>query len=117
MSTLRTSVSGSTSERDIAEAFFENVIKSEVHYTDGALSTRLISKVYSGQCNMIRKHDQFHQWNKLISSYRLRYLRFYVFITYRDYQTSTNTFVLRKMPLTINENDYWSFCVKFVSDT
>lgn len=106
-----------SSERDIAEAFFENVVKSEVHYKDGALSTRLISKVYSGQCNMIRKHDEFHQWNKLISSYRLRYMRFYVFITYRDYQTTTNTFALRKLPLTVTEPDYWSFTLKFVSDT
>jgi hypothetical protein len=106
-----------SSERDIAEAFFENQVKSEVRYLDGVFSTRLISKVYSGQAAMIRKHDSHHQWNKLISSYRLRYMRFFLFVTYRDYKVATNTFVLRKMPVTVSPHDYWSFTIKFVSDT
>ena len=106
-----------SSERDIAEAFFENQVKSEVRYSDGVFSTRLISKIYSGQAAMIRKHDSHHQWNKLLSSYRLRYMRFFLFVTYRDYQDSTNTFVLRKMPVTVDPHDYWNFSIKFVSDT
>ena len=106
-----------SSERDIAEAYFENQVKSEVRYSDGVFSTRLISKVYSGQASMIRKHDSHHQWNKLLSSYRLRYMRFFLFVTYRDYQVATNTFVLRKMPVTVNAHDYWNFTIKFVSDT
>ena len=105
-----------SSDRDIAEAFFQSSVKSEVHYTDGVMGTRLTSNVFSGQVNMIKKHSQFHQWNKLITSYRLRYMRFYLFVTYRAYQTATNTFVLQKKPVTVDPHDYWSFSIKFVSD-
>jgi hypothetical protein len=106
-----------SSERDICEAFFETDVTSEILYTNNVFSTKIIATMFSGQVAMIRKHDPHHQWNKLLSSYRLRYMRFFLFVTYRDYQLATNTFTLRKMPVTVAENDYWSFSIQFVSDT
>ena len=106
-----------SSERDIAEAFFETKIKAEVLMTDQQHSVQISSNVYAGQVNLIKKHDPQHTWNKLISSYRLRYMRFFLYITYRDYQISTNTFKLRKMPVTVDPEDYWAFSVRFVSDS
>jgi len=106
-----------SSERDIAEAFFETKIKAEVLMTDQQHSVQISSNVYAGQVNLIKKHDPQHTWNKLISSYRLRYMRFFLYITYRDYQSSTNSFKLRKMPVTVDPEDYWAFSVRFVSDS
>ena len=104
------------SDRDIAEAFFENRVTAEVNYDAGVFTTKLISRVYSGQCNMIRKYDSHHQWNRLLTSYRLRYLRFYLYITYREYKSTTDTFVLVKKPLTVEDHEYWNMVIKFVSD-
>ena len=104
------------SDRDIAEAFFQNVVTSEVKYTAGVFDTRLVSRVYAGQCNMIKKYDSHHQWNRLLTSYRLRYLRFYIYVTYRDYQVSTDRFVMKKSALKIEPHEYWNMTLKFVSD-
>ena len=104
------------SDRDIAEAFFENVVTSEVTYTAGVFDTRLVSRVYAGQCNMIKKYDSHHQWNRLLTSYRLRYLRFYIYVTYRDYQVATDRFVMKKSALKVEPHEYWNMTLKFVSD-
>ena len=106
-----------SSERDIAEAFFETIVKSEVVMDGNAHTIKLSSNIYTGQCNMIKKHDPQHSWNKLISSYRLRYMRFFLYITYRDFAVSDGKFKLRKMPVTIDPEDYWNFTVRFVSDS
>ena len=104
------------SDRDIAEAFFENVVTSEVTYTAGVFDSRLVSRVYAGQCNMIKKYDSHHQWNRLLTSYRLRYLRFYIYVTYRDYQVATDRFVMVKRSLKVEPHEYWNMTIKFVSD-
>ena len=111
-----------SSERDIAEAFFETSVTGEVRQVQnaqGAMSfeTKVISTIYSGQCNMIRKHDSQHTWNKLLSSYRLRYMRFYLYITYRTYNETQKKYTLQKLPLVVDNGDYWQFSVRFVSES
>jgi hypothetical protein len=92
------------------------VVTSEVKYTAGVFDTRLVSRVYAGQCNMIKKYDSHHQWNRLLTSYRLRYLRFYIYVTYRDYQVATDRFVMKKSALKVEPHEYWNMTLKFVSD-
>jgi hypothetical protein len=105
-----------SSDRDICTAFFENVVTSEILYADGTFDTRLHSKVYAGQVALIRKYDSHHQWNRLMTSYRLRYIRFYVYITYRVFDTTSETYKFEKHKLEIDEHEFWNFTVKFVSD-
>ena len=105
-----------SSNKDIAEAFFQNQVTSEVNYNAGVFTTRLISRVYSGQCNMIKKFDSHHQWNRLMNSYGVRYLRFYLFISYREYDVATDKFKIAKYPLVIEKDQYWSANIKFVSE-
>ena len=51
-----------------------------------------------------------------MNSYGVRYLRFYIFISYREYDSVTDKFQIKKYPLVIENDQYWSANIKFVSD-
>ena len=105
-----------TSDRNIAEAFFNNEATTEVSYENGEFNVAINSRVFAGQVAMIRKFDSHHMWNKLLTSYRVRFLRFLLYITYRVFDDATLKFKLEKRTLVIDPDEYWSFSVKFVSD-
>ena len=108
-----------SSERDVAEAYFTTQVTGEIkqfpYQGRTVTETNVTSNVYAGQCNMIQKHQPQHTWNRLVSSYRLRYLRFHLFITYRTFDGTSYRLV--KKPLVVDRDDYWQFSVRFVSDS
>ena len=73
------------------------------------------STVYNGMYAFIKKTDPQHQWNRLLSSFDLRLLRFYLYITYREFTEDTSTFALSKKNFTIPDNSYWHLVMRFVS--
>jgi hypothetical protein len=106
-----------TTSRDIAVAFFDNQAESIIQYLpDGSLSLRIKGRTYNSQTHMIRKSDLNVKWHKLNTSYRLRYLRFYLHICYKLYNETTDSFVLVKQDFPISKDSFWQMYVRFVSE-
>ena len=103
-------------DRTIGEAFFENKLTSEMSREGQLFQTKLTSKIYAGQMNMIRKSDQYHAWHKLLNSFDTKFFRFYLHITYRMFDMATNTWSIQTQLLKVDENDYWLMQIRFVSD-
>jgi hypothetical protein len=103
-------------DRTIAEAFFENKLTSEMQRDGQTFQTKLTSKIYGGQMNLIRKSDPYHDWHKLLNSFDTKFFRFYIHITYRIFDMATNTWSIQTKPLPVNDNDYWIMQIRFVSD-
>jgi hypothetical protein len=103
-------------DRTIGEAFFENNLTSEMSRDGQLFQTKLTSKIYAGQMNMIRKSDQYHAWHKLLNSFDTKFFRFYLHITYRMFDMATNTWSIQTNLLKVDENDYWLMQIRFVSD-
>lgn len=105
-------------DRDIVSSFFTNKIESQIEFDNDmdidGLSIK--TQIYNGRYSFVKKTDYQHQWNQLLSSFDLRLLRFYLRITYRDFDEATNTFTLSKKELTIPDNSYWHLVVRFVSN-
>ena len=107
-----------TVDRDIVEAFFESKIRVEVEYSEQGLftSSSIRSDVYSGQRNFIKKSDTHTQWMKLMTSYMLKFFRFYLKIQYREFDEVTDSWSLSTKKLSVPEHAYWLMVLKFVSD-
>lgn len=106
-----------TTSRDIAVAFFDNQAESIITYKpDGTLGLRIKGRTYNAQTHMIRKSDLNVKWHKLLTSYRLRYLRFYLHICYKLYNETTDGFVLVKQDFPIGKDSFWQMYVRFVSE-
>ena len=103
-------------DRTIGEAFFENKLTSEMERDGENFQTKLTSRIYGGQMNMIRKSDPYHAWHKLLNSFDTKFFRFYVHITYRMFDMATNTWSIQTTLLEVNDNDYWLMQIRFVSD-
>jgi hypothetical protein len=103
-------------DRTIGEAFFENKLTSEMQRDGQSFQTKLTSKIYGGQMNMIRKSDQYHTWHKLLNSFDTKFFRFYLHITYRTFDMATNTWSIQTSLLKVEDNDYWLLQIRFVSD-
>ena len=103
-------------DRTIGEAFFENKLTSEMERDGQNFQTKLTSRIYGGQMNMIRKSDPYHAWHKLLNSFDTKFFRFYVHITYRIFDMATNTWSIQTKLLDVNDNDYWLMQIRFVSD-
>ena len=102
----------------IAEAFFENNVESTMKLTaTGAFDgVELKSKVYSDQQHMIKKTDMNIRWIKLLTSYDVRNLRFYLHVTYRLYNSVEDTFSLVQERFPIKDENYWQTTCRFISD-
>jgi hypothetical protein len=103
-------------DRTIAEAFFENTVTSEMTRTDTRFETKLTSKIYAGQMNLIRKSDMYHEWHRLLTSFDAKFFRFYIHKTYRVFNIQTEKWSIETTPLKIEEDDYWLLQIRFVSD-
>ena len=55
-------------------------------------------------------------FTKLLTSYELRLLRFYLKIWYRAYDSSTDKWKLLKKELPIAEDRMWNVLLRFVSE-
>jgi hypothetical protein len=106
-----------TTSRDIAVAFFDNQAESIIQYLpDGSLSLRIKGRTYNSQTHMIKKSDLNVKWHKLNTSYRLRYMRFYLHICYKLYNETTDSFVLVKQDFPISKDSFWQMYIRFVSE-
>ena len=107
-----------TVDRSIAEVYFTKDTKSILTYTpDGRLlSSGIQNNVYAGDYQFIKKSDRFKTFTKLLTSYELRLLRFYLKIWYRHYDSATDKWQLLKKELPIAEDRMWSFLLRFVSE-
>jgi hypothetical protein len=105
-------------DRDICSGFFTNQITSKISFdADRALSGITISStVYNGQFAFIRKTDKQHKWNRLLSSFDVRLLRFYLRVMYRDFNEIQNKYTLVTKDVKIPENAFWHMVVRFVSN-
>ena len=99
--------------RHIAEAYFEKKCKITSNTNDNLY--KITTPVYTGQIPMIRKDTQNKAWYKLNNSYGLRFLRFYVFITYRVFSGKENKWTFQRYRMKLEEDDYFNFSVRFVS--
>jgi hypothetical protein len=105
-------------DRDICSGFFTNEVHSEITFVPhrGLQGISLHSLIYNGQHPFIKKTDHQHTWNRLLSSYDLRLLRFYLRVTYRDFHETDNKFTLSTKAMKVSDNDYWQMAVRFVSN-
>ena len=104
------------SSRIIAKAFFENNIESTLEFNEFGVITgqRVRARVYADQDHMIKKTDGDIQWNRLASSYRLRYLRFYLHVNYKLF--GIDSFSIVEEEFDLDKDDYWQFTCRFISD-
>ena len=100
--------------RHICEVFFDKVLTTTFNVSDSELE--ISSKCYSGQYPIVKKSDVYKQWHKLTNAYGLRFFRFYNFITYREFDTARNSWVFKKYPLEVDENNYVDFSLRFISE-
>ena len=95
-------------DRSICRAFFENKMRTSVRFDrEGTFEGQQIENVlYTGQHPFIKKSDIGKTFNRLSSSYNLRFFRFHVYITYRTFNVLTNKWTFRPELLKIPENKW-----------
>jgi hypothetical protein len=104
-----------STSREIAKAYFENEIQTTLTLNVYGLdSVKIKCKTYADQYHMIKKTDPRVQWNRLVNSYDLRWLRFYLHVTYKLFQN--DKFVMVTEDLKVDDDSYWQFTVQFISD-
>jgi hypothetical protein len=104
------------SNRDIAIAFFENQLETTLAFDAQNNITHSLKGIsYSGQTHLIRKTDMNTKWVKLKNSYDMRFLRFYLHIAYKLFDTVTETYSLKKQDFPITDDNFWQIFVRFVS--
>ena len=107
-----------TVDRNIVESFFDQRIKSTMKFDEeGAfIEQYLTNTVYSGQFPFVRKDQRNKQWHRLLTSFDQRFFRFYLFITYRNYDSATDKWIIKPQRLEVPENCYWDFTLRFLSE-
>ena len=107
-----------TIDRNILEVFFTQRIKSTVQFNEDGLFTQqaLTNSVYSGQYSFVSKSDVSKQWHRLLTSFDQRFLRFYLYITYRVYDSVKDMWVMKPMRLPIPDKHFWNFTIRFLSE-
>ena len=107
-----------TVDRMIVEVFFDNKVTTSVQFDDqGEFSGQSITNtLYAGQYPFVRKSDVGKQWHKLLTTFDLRFFRFHVYITYRSYDSQTDTWEIKTTLLPIPDGKYWDFSLRFLSE-
>ena len=107
-----------TTTRSICEVYFVKDNRSTLTFdaTGSLLSTSTESNIYAGDYQFIRKSDQFKQWTRLSTSYEIRFLRFFLKIVYRTYNSIKDIWELKTQDLEIPNNRMWSMLLRFISD-
>jgi hypothetical protein len=98
-------------KRSIAEVYFA---KSATITSDAANVLKIATSAAMGQYTLIKKTDP-KTWHKLRTSYNLRFFRFHQFITYREWSDILNKWVIKRVPLALDENTFGMFTLRFVS--
>ena len=98
-----------TINREICEVFFQNQITSSVEFdNNGWFSKQTIeNKVYAGLYPFVQKHEPITQWHKLRTSYELRFFRFHVHLWRRVYDSTKDTWNLKRENLSVPKNKFW----------
>ena len=107
-----------TVDKNIVEVYFDNKITTSVAFDEtGVFKEQTVTNtIYAGQFPFIKKSDRSKQWHKLITSYDLRFFRFHVNVTYRNYDSVKDEWRLKTDRLTIDPKRYWDFSVRFISE-
>ena len=105
--------------RDIIKVFFENTIQTETKYDESGnySGLSLHTKLYSGQHSMVRRSDRHNQWNRLLTSFELKYFRFLLYVTYRVWDDTAEKWKLQRKKMNIPKGTYWVMNIRFVSDS
>ena len=105
--------------RSIAEAFFEAPLFTTLTFSDDGdyESHELRRKTFSGQVAFIKKDARHFIWNKLTTSYELRFFRFHLYIVRREYDVASHTWIIKEERMSIPADKVWSCELRFVSDT
>ena len=83
----------------------------------GALTMySLKSKVFAGQFPLIHQNSRIKQWNKLLTPYNLQFFRFFLNVHFRYFDDVAGVWKILTKRATIDEKDYWSMKIRFVSD-
>ena len=106
-----------TVDRMICEVFFENKVVSSVTFDENGVFTQqsLTNTLYAGMFPFVKKSDSSKQWHRLLTSYSLRFFRFSIFITYRNYDSTKDAWVFKTVKLPIEKTKYWDFSLRFLS--
>ena len=106
-----------TVDRYICEVFFENKVVSSVTFDENGVFTQqsMTNTLYAGMFPFIKKSDRSKQWHRLLTSYSLRFFRFSIYITYRDYDSEKDAWIFTTEKLPIEKNKYWDFSLRFLS--
>ena len=107
-----------TNNREIVSAFFLNDVKVNcVWNASGSLENYGIeSKVFAGQFPLIHQNSRVSQWNRLLTSYNLQILKFFLNVHYRYFDDAASVWKILIKRVDISENDYWAMKIRFVSD-
>ena len=107
-----------TVDRNILEAFFDQQIKSTMRFDkEGAFVEQSITNtVYAGQFPFVRKDQPSKQWHRLLTALDLRFMRFYLFITYRSYSSEKDEWTTKPYRVDVPKNNYWDFSLRFLSE-
>ena len=107
-----------TVDRNIVEVYFDNKITTTIKYDEtGAFTEQTITNtLFAGQYPFVKKSDQTKQWHRLLTSYDLRFFRFHIYMTYRSYDSVKDEWVLKTDRLKIDDERYWEFSLRFISE-
>jgi hypothetical protein len=107
-----------TNNREICSAFFLNDVSVDTTWdATGALTMySLKSRVFAGQFPLIHQNSRIKQWNKLLTPYNLQFFRFFINVHYRYFDDAAGVWKILTKRATIDEKDYWSMKIRFVSD-
>lgn len=106
-----------TVTREIFSKYFLNKLTSKTEWLDGLfIKSTLSSRVYSGQCSFQKRSDRINQWNRLLVADNLRFFRFYLMITYRQFSETTGQWSIVQSNFDLPANSYWYMNIRFVSD-
>ena len=106
-----------TVSRSIVEVFFDNKVVSSVSFDEDGVykQSKITNTLYAGQYPLIKKSDRFKQFHKLLTSFSLRFFRFSIWVTYRNYVSSKDEWTFETIRLPIDDTQYWDFSLRFLS--
>ena len=103
--------------RSIVEVFFDNKVVSSVSFDEDGVykESKITNTLYAGQYPLIKKSDRSKQWHKLLTSFSLRFLRFSIWVTYRNYVSAKDEWTFETIRLPIDDTQFWDFSLRFLS--
>ena len=104
-----------STSREIAKAYIENHVETTLTFENNNFTgLRVKSKSFADQTHLIKQTDQYKTWVRLLESYDVQLLRFYLHITYKLFQN--DSFIMTTEDFPIDDENFWQMTVQFVSD-